>query len=114
MTDGSRQVPTSSRSVPTRRQVWMWRSGWAAILLVGLVIKALQAPLYIFGSSDDDELMVRMAQGFVHGHWSSSWSSTGIDTLVKSVGYPLFLAGAHFLPWSPVVSAYIVYLSARC
>ena len=111
MIDGSLQVPTSSGSAPTRRQAWMWRSGWAAIVLVGLVIKALQAPLYIFGSSDDDELMVRMAQGFVHGHWSSSWSSTGIDTLVKSVGYPLFLAGAHFLPWSPLVSAYLVYLS---
>jgi len=111
MTDEARPVPTSRRSAPTHRRVWIWRGCWSAIVLVGLVIKVLQSPLYIFGSSADDELMVRMAQGFVRGHWSSSWSSTGIVTLVKSVGYPLFLAGVHFLPWSPVVSAYIVYVS---
>ena len=92
-------------------RVWLWRWLWAAIVAAGLVVKAVQSPLYVFGASDDDELMVRMAQGFLHGHWSSSWSSTGVATLVKPVGFPLFLAGAHFLPWSPLVTVYLLSLA---
>lgn len=87
-----------------------WLSLWASLIGLGLALKAAQAPLYVFGSIDDDELMVRMAHGFVHGHWSSSWSSTGILTLAKPVGYPIFLAGAHLLPWSPIFTSYLVYL----
>ena len=54
--------------------------------------------------------MVRMAKGFLDGHWSSNWASTGAVTLSKPVGYSLFLAGSHVLPWSPVLSAYLLYL----
>jgi hypothetical protein len=92
------------------RRVWIRRACWSAIVLAGLAIKSLQSPLYIFGSADDDELMVRMAKGFLEGHWSSSWSSTGIATLVKPVGFPIFLAAAHFLPWSPLMTIYLLYL----
>jgi len=80
------------------------------MLGIGIVLKAELAPVYLFGSSDDDQLMVEMARGFLSGHWSSNWATSGVATLVKPVGYPLFLTSAHFLPWSPVLSAYLLYL----
>jgi hypothetical protein len=97
---------------PVRPSRWhaLWWPCWLAILTAGVVVKALQTTTYLFGTRDDDELMVRMAKGFLDGHWSSTWASTGPATLAKPVGYPLFLAGAHYLPWSPVLSAYLLYL----
>lgn len=83
---------------------------WAFILGFGILIKAELAPLYLFDSPDDDELMVQMAKGFLEGRWSSNWATTGVATLVKPVGYPLFLTSAHFLPWSPVLTVYLLYL----
>jgi len=80
------------------------------MLGIGIVLKAGLAPQYFYGSSDDDQLMVQMAKGFLEGHWSSNWATTGVATLVKPVGYPLFLASAHFLPWSPTLTAYLLYL----
>jgi hypothetical protein len=91
-------------------RLWLGRSCWAGIVAVGLLLKALQSPLYIFGADDDDELMVRMAQGFLRGHWSSTFSTTGAVTLTKPIGFPVFLAVVHFLPWSPLVSNYMLYL----
>ena len=92
------------------RQRWLWRSAWAIIVVVGIVLKAIQTTVYIFASPDDDALMVQMAHGFLNGRWSSSWSTSGAATFSKPVGYPLFLAGAHFLPWSPVLSVYLLCL----
>lgn len=92
------------------RYLRLWRSSWALILTVGLALKALQSPLYYFGYGEDDELFVRMAKGLLNGHWSSSWAATGTVTLAKPIGYPLFLAGAHFLPWTPIVTVYGLYL----
>ncbi|HVC66994.1 MAG TPA: hypothetical protein VND44_05315 [Acidimicrobiales bacterium] len=83
---------------------------WTCILGIGIVLKAELAPQYFYISSDDDQLMVQMAKGFLDGHWSSNWATTGVATLVKPVGYPLFLTSAHFLPWSPVLTAYLLYL----
>lgn len=88
-----------------------WWASWAAIVAAGLVLRVLETPQYIFAAGDDDELMVKMAQGFVHGHWSTPWSVTGTGTLAKSVGFPIFLAVSHFLPWSPLVTVYLVYLA---
>ncbi len=83
---------------------------WAFILGMGIALKAELAPLYLFNSPDDDQLMVQMAKGFLDGHWSSNWAATGVATLVKPVGYPIFLTSAHFLPWSPMLTAYLLYL----
>jgi hypothetical protein len=96
-----------SLSVPP---VWIWRTCWAAIVAVGLILKALQSPFYIFNTLIDDQLMVRMAQGFLQGHWSSNYSTTNFETLAKPVGYPIFLAAVHYLPWSPLFSNYLLYL----
>ncbi len=101
---------TGTPSRPGRQLRWAWWIGWGAIVVAGVVLKALQSTWYAFGTPNDDELMVRMAQGFLHGHWSSSWAQTGSNTLSKPLGYPLFLAGAHFVPWSPVFSAYLLGL----
>ena len=97
---------------PVRSSQWhrLWWPCWLAILTAGVVVKALQTTTYLFGTRDDDELMVRMAKGFLDGHWSSTWPSTGAATLAKPVGYSLFLAGVHYLPWSPVLSAYLLSL----
>ena len=97
---------------PVGKSRWhrLWWPCWLVILTAGVVGKALQTTTYLFGTRDDDELMVRMAKGFLDGHWSSTWASTGPATLAKPVGYPLFLAGVHYLPWSPVLSAYLLYL----
>ena len=103
--------PVNVAMRPGSPRTWIWWPSWVVIILAGLVLKARQPTTYGFGTSDDDELMVRMAKGFLDGHWSSSWASTGPVTLAKPVGYPLFLAGVHFLPWSPVLSAYLVYLT---
>ena len=92
------------------RYRWYWRVGWALILAVALTLKFLQAPLYSFGYGEDDELFVRMAKGFLEGHWSSDWATTGVVTMAKPVGYPLLLAGAHYLPWTPVFTVYCLYL----
>jgi hypothetical protein len=89
---------------------WFWRLIWVAIIVAGLVIKSLQSPLYLFGAAFDDQLMVSMAQGFLHGHWSTAWSATGLATLSKPVGYPIFLSVVHFFPWSPVLSNYMFYI----
>ncbi|MGH9043352.1 MAG: hypothetical protein ACRDVP_00635 [Acidimicrobiales bacterium] len=83
---------------------------WIITVGAGLAIRCWQSPFYIFNSADDDGLMVEMAKGFLDGRWSSSWSTTGTSTMVKPVGFPLFLAGAHFLPWSPLISGYLLYL----
>ena len=100
----------SAAPVGTSRWHWLWWPFWLAILTAGVVVKAGQTTTYLFGTRDDDELMVRMAKGFLDGHWSSTWASTGTVTLAKPVGYPLFLAGVHYLPWSPVLSAYLLFL----
>jgi hypothetical protein len=97
-------------STPSARR-WRWRSLWAAVVVAGVVLKALLSPFFIFNAAYDDGLMVEMARGFLDGHWSSSWSSTGIVTLAKPVGFPLFLAGAHALPWSPVMTVYLLALA---
>jgi len=91
---------------------WPWRASWAALLGIALLLKFLEQPLYLFGTQFDDQLFVIMAHGFLSGDWSSSWARTGITTLAKPVGYPLFLAGAHFLPWSPIFSVYLLYALA--
>ena len=102
------------RPKPNRvvRHRWLWRCIWSLIVLSGLGAVVLQAPSYLygFGLVDDDELMVQMARGFLNGHWSSNWKSTGVVTITKPAGYPLFLAGAHYLPWTPIISTYLLYL----
>jgi hypothetical protein len=75
------------------------------------LVRCLVQPYYIVNAALDDELMVRMAQGFLHGHWSTSWSASGASALVKSIGYPMFLAAAHFLPWSPLITVYLLYVT---
>jgi hypothetical protein len=87
-----------------------WWVSWSVIVLAGLILKFLASTTYLFGSIYDDQLMVEMAHGFLQGHWSSSWATTGFATLVKPVGYPIFLASVHALPWSPVFSAYVLYV----
>lgn len=93
-----------------RERLWPWRISWFLIVGLGLVLMALQSPTYIFDDPFDDALMVAMAHGFLNGHWASSWATTGAATLSKPVGYPLFLAGSHFLPWSPLLSCYTIYV----
>ena len=88
----------------------IWWACWTVIVLAGLVLRFLDSTAYLFHAIYDDQLMVIMARGFLHGQWSSTWASTGPATLTKPVGYPLFLAGVHFLPWSPVWSAYLLYV----
>jgi hypothetical protein len=88
----------------------IWWACWSAILLAGLLLRFLDSTAYLFHAIYDDQLMVVMARGFLQGQWSSTWASTGPATLSKPVGYPLFLAGAHFFPWSPVWSAYLLYV----
>jgi hypothetical protein len=92
----------------------LWWACWSAIVLAGLTLKFLEPSLYLLAAGFDDELFVAMAHGYLQGHWSSSWATTGIVTLTKPVGYPLFLAGVHFFPWSPVLSAYILYVIGAC
>jgi hypothetical protein len=92
------------------RRRWVWPLCWTGIIAAGIALKSLQSPLYIFGANIDDELFLRQAKGFLQGHWSSSWSTTGIETMAKPVGYSMFLAAAHFFPWSPLVSVYLLYL----
>ena len=103
---------TGAHSTRSDRHRWLWRSAWSTIIITGLGLSALQAPYYQygFGFIVDDELMVEMTKGFLDGHWSSAWSSTGVNTLAKPVGYPLFLAAAHFLPWTPLLSTYGIFL----
>ena len=81
--------PVSPAPVRRPRTHWIWWPCWLAILAAGVVTKSLQTTTYLFGTRDDDELMVRMAKGFLDGHWSSTWASTGPATLAKPVGYPL-------------------------
>ena len=80
------------------------------IVAAGLALKFLEPTLYAFGTVYDDQMMVQMAHGFLLGHWSSSWAATGAATLTKPVGYPIFLAAVHAFPWSPVFSAYVLYV----
>jgi hypothetical protein len=94
----------------TLGRVWLWRAAWLAIVSIGLFLRCSQPRVYILDSPFDDSLMVQMAKGFLNGHWSTSWQATGLATLVKPVGFPLLLAGAHFLPWSPIVSGYLLFL----
>lgn len=96
------------RGAPSR--IWPWRLAWALILVAGLLVKWSQPPQYIFTAGYDDLLMVQMAHGFLLGHWSSPWATSSWVTMAKPVGYPLFLAGAHYAPWSPLVSVDLVYL----
>ena len=93
-----------------RRVISPWWFAWAAVVVIGLAIRCLERPVYGFNDVYDDELLVRMAQGFIHGNWSTSWSVSGTGTLAKPVGYSLFLAAAHFIPWSPLISTYLLYL----
>lgn len=87
-----------------------WPLLWVAILGVGLTVRILERPEYILRAPEDDELFVRMAQGLVHFNWGTPWSVSSTDTLAKPIGYPLFLAIAHLVPWNPVVSVYLIYL----
>ena len=92
------------------RRIGVW--GWLSLLIIVLATsaKALESTFYWFASPDDDALFVRMANGFVHGQWSSSWRSTGALSLAKAVGYPIFLSASHVLPWTPTLSAFLLYL----
>lgn len=100
---------TQGQSGIAYRRVAWWLC-WLSIVAAGLTLKLLESTVYGFGTVYDDEMMVEMARGFLHGQWSSSWATTGAATLTKPVGYPLFLAGVHIFPWSPVWSAYVLYV----
>lgn len=93
---------------------WAWWAVWVALVLGGLALKSRLPVQYIFEAGYDDFLFVQMASGFLHGHWSSSFSVTGVSTLAKPAGYPIFLAAAHVLAWSPVLSAYAVGVAGAC
>jgi hypothetical protein len=86
--------------------VWGWLS--LVVILLAATAKALQSTLYIFGY--DDDVYVRMAYGFVHGHWSSGWRSLGPSALTRGPGWPIFLAASHVLPWTPPLSVFLLYL----
>jgi len=83
------------------RRIGVW--GWLSLLVIALATsaKALESTYYVF--IYDDDIYVRMAVGFLHGQWSSV-------TLSRGAGWPIFLAASHFLPWTPTLSVFLVYV----
>ena len=83
------------------RKIGVW--GGLSLLVIALATsaKALESTYYVF--VDDDDTYVRMAVEFLHGHWQSL-------TLSRGPGWPIFLAASHFLPWTPTLSVFLVYL----
>jgi hypothetical protein len=108
-TDRNRNSDDLSRTDGLRCQLGWW-TFWIVVVVSGLGLKWLQTPYFIFGAADDDQLMVVMAKGFLEGHWSSPWATTGTTSLAKPAGFPIFLAMAHFFPWTSLFSNYLLYV----
>jgi hypothetical protein len=67
---------------------------------------------WILGTTFDDELMVWMTRNILDGKWVGDYSSFGHLILSKPPGYPLFLAGIHWIPISPTNFVHMLLLLA--
>lgn len=67
-------------------------------------------PAPSFGSTHDDELLVRLAGEIMHGRWLGNYETFGHLTLAKPPGYSMFLAYTHWLPWSPIFTTHVMLL----
>ena len=84
-----------------------------ALLIAGvasLALRALVAPVSLYGAMFDDELMVRQAVSILNGDWLGDINNIGHVGLSKPPGYALFLVLTSPLPWAPTVSVHIILL----
>ena len=111
---GARPVPEESAASGRRRArparvvghvvlaiVWAVATWWSVSLRRDV------PPFPIFGSLNDDEMQVRLADSIGSGRWLGDWSQT---TLSKGPGYPVFLSVVSDLGINPMLAAQIVYL----
>lgn len=88
---------------------------WIFVILLAIVKQFLVYNLPIYGITNavpDDGLMVYLAENLRNGQWLGAYQRL---TLVKGIGYPLFLAVCNLLPFSYLSISSIFYtISVLC
>lgn len=79
---------------------------WVSAVGASLALRAAIPP-YLDAAPHDDGLMTNMAYALINGQWLGAWNYL---TLVKPPGYPLLLAGSHWLHASPALIVQVLYL----
>ena len=71
---------------------WLW--GILLLATLGRIMLAMKLPLYMQDAPVDDYLLARYAGSLLAGEWLGEFDQF---TLVKTISYPLFLAGTFML-----------------
>ena len=92
-----------------RHRLYLIRAGFLALAFVKLFLITGQARYAIGPAVHDDALFVRLASHLAKGEWLGPYDSF---TLIKGVGYPLWIAGNSFLPLPLYVAEHLFYIAA--
>lgn len=88
---------------------------WGYVIVLAMIKQLLVSDLPIYAISDalpDDGLMVAMAENLRNGQWLGAYQKL---TLVKGIGYPLFLVLCNVLPFGYLSISSLVYtVSVLC
>ena len=81
------------------------------IVLVSIIrfVLTSQSSIYVFGSKYDDLLVIKRAKSIIKGNWLGSYNHL---TLVKGIGFEIFLVIFNFLKISFVNAQSIMYILA--
>jgi hypothetical protein len=86
---------------------------FSTVFVASVLLRAAIPNNEIFSSPHDDGLMVQMANQISHSGWIGPWSSLTNRSLVKGIGFPIYLAiTKNLFPWSPLVTTQILLLAA--
>jgi len=86
----------------------------SSLLSLGLFFRYLVPLQPEYGGVHDDRLVVNLAINILDGNWLGTWENSGNRILAKGPGYSFFLYLGHFLPWSQVMTNYLLIMLGVC